>query len=58
MVPKKIVPNAISNYVAKNFPGTSIRQIEKRRRGGYQVELSNGLELKFDSSLKFVRMDD
>lgn len=58
IVPKKIVPNAISNYVAKNFPGTSIKQIEKRRRGGYQVELSNGLELKFDSSLKFVRMDD
>jgi len=58
VVPKKIVPNAISSYVAKNFSGTSIKQIEKRRRGGYQVELSNGLELTFDSNLKFVRIDD
>lgn len=58
VVPSKIVPRSISNYVMKNFPGTTIKQIEKRDRGGYQVKLSNGLELKFNSKLQFVRMDD
>lgn len=58
VVPNKIVPKAIANHVAKNFPGTTIKQIEKRDRGGYQIELSNGVELKFNSKLAFVGIDD
>ncbi|MDO4721823.1 PepSY-like domain-containing protein [Porphyromonas circumdentaria] len=58
VVPNQIIPKAISTYVVKHFPGTTIKQIEKRDRGGYQVELSNGVELKFNSKLAFVGIDD
>lgn len=57
-VPDRIIPAPIAKHVVQNFPGTVIKQIEKRKRGGYQVELSNGLELKFDAKLRFTRMDD
>ncbi len=57
-VPTKIVPSKIMNYVKTNFPGTTIKQIEKRDRGGYQVDLSNDIELKFDAQLNFIRVDD
>lgn len=44
-VPVGIVPAAIADYVAKNHKGQSIVEIS-RKRGGYEVELSNGTELK------------
>lgn len=44
-VPAAIVPSAISKYVSTNFKGQSIVEIS-RKRGGYEVELSNGSELK------------
>lgn len=56
-VPSKIVPNAISAYVGKNFQNVSIKEI-KRKRKGYAVELSNGLDLDFDKNGKFLRIDD
>lgn len=47
-VPAAIIPTAISDYVAKNFKGLSIVEIS-RKRGGYEVELSNGTELRLNS---------
>lgn len=44
-VPAGIVPAAIAGHVAKNYKGQSIVEIS-RKRGGYEVELSNGTELK------------
>lgn len=44
-VPSAIVPAAIAKYVSTNFKGQSIVEIS-RKRGGYEVELSNGTELK------------
>lgn len=44
-VPAALVPEAISKYVAENFKGLSVVEIS-RERGGYEVELSNGTELK------------
>lgn len=44
-VPAAIVPAAIADHVAKNYKGQSIVEIS-RKRGGYEVELSNGTELK------------
>ena len=43
-VPAAIVPAAIAKYVATNFKGQSIVEIS-RKRGGYEIELSNGSEL-------------
>lgn len=56
-VPVKFVPSNISNYIYKNQSGTRIVGIEKERRG-YDVELSNGVDMKFDKMGNFIRYDD
>lgn len=56
-VPKALVPAAIATYVKQNQKNVSITGIEKERHG-YTVELSNGVEMKFNSDGKFLRYDD
>lgn len=56
-VPTSIIPKVITAYVAKNFPGQNIVSIEKERRT-YEVELRNGVDLIFDRSGNFKRIDD
>lgn len=56
-VPNKAIPNKILNYVNKSFPGTKVVKIEKDRKG-YDVELSNGLDLEFNAQADFLRIDD
>ncbi|MDE7388965.1 MAG: PepSY-like domain-containing protein [Muribaculaceae bacterium] len=55
-VPSSIIPEAIRKYVAEAQPGTRIVGIDKERKG-YEVELSNGVDMKFDKSGRFVRYD-
>lgn len=50
-VPAAIIPTAIAKYVATNHKGQSIVEIS-RKRGGYEVELSNGTELKLTEDAK------
>ncbi len=50
-VPSAIVPSAIAKYVETNFNGQTIVEIS-RKRGGYEVELSNGTELKLTEDAK------
>ncbi len=50
-VPSAIVPKAIAQYVSTNFNGQSIVEIS-RKRGGFEVELSNGTELKLTEDAK------
>ena len=56
-VPKYFVIPEISDYVSKNYKGQRIIKIERDSKG-YQIELQNGLELYFDRSGKFLRVDD
>jgi predicted nucleotide-binding protein (sugar kinase/HSP70/actin superfamily) len=56
-VPARIVPKSIVSYVWRNYPQTQIIEIE-RERYGYDVKLSNRIELEFDASGKFIRIDD
>ncbi|MCM1320128.1 MAG: PepSY-like domain-containing protein [Muribaculaceae bacterium] len=56
-VPDSMVPQNIRNWVKQNQKGTKIVGIEKGR-GGYTIELSNGVEAKFSTSGSFVRYDD
>ena len=56
-VPSSFVPAAIAKYVKDNQRGQKIVGIE-RERHGYDVELSNGVEMKFDKSGVFIRYDD
>lgn len=51
VVPSDIVPAAIVKYVNTNHKGQTIVEIS-RKRGGYEVELSNGTELKLTEDAK------
>lgn len=56
-VPAAFIPKAVQEYVGRNQQGTRIVGIDKERHG-YDVELSNGVELKFDKVGNFLRYDD
>ena len=50
-VPAAIVPEAIAAHVAANFKDRSIVEIS-RKRGGFELELSDGTELKLTKDAK------
>lgn len=55
-VPDAIVPSSILTYVKRNYPNAFITQISKERKG-YEVELNNDIDLKFDYQGNFLRID-
>ncbi|MCQ2177454.1 MAG: PepSY-like domain-containing protein [Bacteroidales bacterium] len=55
-VPEQLIPAEILNQTKISFPETAVVEIVKKRKG-FDVELSNGLELEFDSRFNF-RIDD
>ncbi|MDE5595885.1 MAG: PepSY-like domain-containing protein [Muribaculaceae bacterium] len=55
-VPSGFYPETIDTYVAANYEGKGINEISKET-GGYDVELVNGVDLKFDSAGQFVAVD-
>lgn len=56
-IPTKLIPTTILNYVTKSFPNNQIKKIERKKRG-YEVELTNGLDLIFNAKGNFVKIDD
>lgn len=56
-VPQAFIPEAIQAYVNKNFPDAYICHIDIKGNKK-EVELSNGLELKFNSRNQVVEIDD
>ena len=56
-VPATIVPEQITAYVTANFPNAIIKKLEKQFRG-WEIELNNGLELKFNSNFRVMEIDD
>lgn len=56
-VPNSMVPQAILAYVKSQHKGQRIVGIDKERNG-YEIELSNGIDMKFDKAGKFLRYDD
>ena len=56
-VPAQLVPTAIANYVKANYAGATIVKIDKERHG-YDIELSNDLELKFNKQGQLIGFDD
>ena len=56
-VPTQLVPEAIANYVKANYAGATIVKIDKERHG-YDIELSNDLELKFNKQGQLIGFDD
>ena len=56
-VPSEIVPVAIQQYVAKNYPDAKVLKIELTDRKGYDVDLNNGFDLEFDKKFRVVEID-
>ena len=56
-VDEKFIPEQIRNYVTNTYPGTKYVKIEKGKNG-YEVELTNGLELTFDRNFVLIDIDD
>lgn len=58
-VPDGLIMKSIRNYVTKNCNGAYITKIENER-WGYEVELSDGVELKFNKLgvLTHIDVDD
>lgn len=55
-VPTSVLPAKILEYITTNYASSFVVDIEKDR--GYDVELSNGLDLVFDSEGNFKRIGD
>ena len=57
-VPASIVPAQISAYVAKSsFSNQYIKKVE-RDAYTWEIELSNGIEIKFDKEFHVIDIDD
>ncbi len=54
---KKFVPKQIQDYVESHWPGMNFVRIEKGKMG-YEVDITNGLELTFDSKFNLIEIDD
>lgn len=55
-VPKTFILPTMAQYVKVNQPGTKVVGIE-RDGSGYEVELSNGVDIKFDKDGNFKKYD-
>ncbi|MHA3786714.1 PepSY-like domain-containing protein [Flavobacterium hauense] len=56
-VPAAVIPKSISSFLATNYKGQNVVQIDKKK-AGYDIELSSGTEIEFDTNGKFLRIDD
>lgn len=56
-VPEAIIPSQIASYVARNFADKQIVEISCEWNE-WEVQLSNGLELQFNSKFKLREIDD
>ena len=56
-VPAFFIPKAIASYVRGSYQNMVITKINKEYHG-YEIELSNGLDLNFDRSGRFLGIDD
>ena len=56
-VPTNLIPEVIVQNLQTNFPDVMVLKIDKDNNG-YDVELSNGLELKFNKQGVLREVDD
>jgi hypothetical protein len=52
-----LLPENLPEYVVGAFPNFQIVEVNKERYG-YEISLSNGMELKFNSAGRFTGIDD
>lgn len=56
-IPAQVIPAPIATHLQASFPGDFVTKIEKERNG-YEVELSNGIDLKYNKQGALIEMDD
>lgn len=56
IVPAKLIPQAIKNYLKDNYAGQSVKKIEMNKNE-YEVELTNGLDLTFNKHFQLIDID-
>ncbi|QHI36149.1 hypothetical protein IMCC3317_15080 [Kordia antarctica] len=52
------LPQVVLDYIATNYPNETIATSEIEDNGSFEVELSSGIELIFNSSGTFIGIDD
>ena len=55
-VPAGLMPKSIVTYVSRNYKGAKIVKLDVGH-SKYEIELSNGIDLEFDRSGRFLRVD-
>lgn len=56
-VPDSIVPESIRKYIKRNYGSQGVKKIKHNRRG-YELKLTNGMDMEFDNMGNFLRLDD
>lgn len=56
-VPVAVIPAAIQKYINQHYPNTKVLKIELKDKRGYEVELSNDIELEFDKHFNITDID-
>ena len=56
-MPAGVVPEKIQSYITTHYPSMGVEKIE-RKHYGYELELTNDLDLKFLQNGKFIGLDD
>lgn len=56
-VPAELIPAPIATHLQANYPGVLVTKIDKERNG-YDIDLANGLELKYNKQGVLTEMDD
>lgn len=57
-VPDALIPEGILSYVLSNYPSPLFIEGIDKESYGYQLEISNDLDLKFDVDGNFIGIDD
>lgn len=56
-LPESVIPAAVRKTIEQSFPGTLVTEIS-RERGGYEVKLNSGLEVKLNNAGEILEVDD
>lgn len=57
-LPDALIPSPILNYVTKQYPAPLFIEGIDKEPYGYQIDLSNDLDLKFNTEGAFIGLDD
>lgn len=56
-VPDELIPEPIKTHINATFPGAVIVKLEKNLRG-YEVKLTNGLDVEYSPTFQVIDIDD